>query len=128
VLLGAIAGIGVKSFFDYLWGDLPFQKQKYLMDSSTGDYVSVKDSEQSDDDSAEPDDDLYAAAVETVRHDKHGLAALRTHATPETAVRVDSVAARAGGAFVSVNLGYARHSAADVLQLAVWARVYTPVA
>ena len=27
---GAIAGIGVKSFFDYLTGDLPFQKHKYL--------------------------------------------------------------------------------------------------
>jgi len=28
----AVVGILVKSFFDYLWGDLPFQKQKFARD------------------------------------------------------------------------------------------------
>lgn len=28
----AVAGITIKSFFDFLWGDLPFQKQKFARD------------------------------------------------------------------------------------------------
>lgn len=31
-LWASLSGIGVKSIFDYMWGDLPFQKQKFATD------------------------------------------------------------------------------------------------
>jgi O-antigen/teichoic acid export membrane protein len=40
-LWAALSGITVKSVFDYMWGDLPFQKQKYTLDEF-GNTVSVE--------------------------------------------------------------------------------------
>ena len=74
---GAIAGIGVKSFFDYLTGDLPFQKHKYL--KKAGDSQEIVPNHEAPTEHAMMPEDLpqevltqyvrrnYDGAVRTVR-------------------------------------------------------------